>query len=415
MTTYVVVPMGLEMADAETLMVADRLATRSGRSIELVSVTDERHADRAKRHLAAVASGLDADVSWRIIEDADVDSALVGEALSRPDSLVCMTSLARGAVAESMWGSISESLARDAGVPIVLVGPKSSRDLGIDGGVMLVPVDGTIVAESMLGDAFKIADSLGLGVRIVQVVAPIAGEGSLATMTGYVRRLAEEWRDASRFEVDFDVLHGDNAARAITDYIAGASDVRFVAMATRGVPAAGRLFYPSTTFSVLRHCEVPVVVLHPLPAVEPSEEIPPCVVVGLDDMKSSRKAVRWAAEEADRRGIPLRIVHAWAEPYTVTPGGMPFISAAVHDEFEHLQLEMVDEAIAYVHETFPSVAVETVVACDGVTPLVASSSKGAIAVVLGRHHGSRVIDKLFGSVAETVGHRVACPIVTVMC
>jgi nucleotide-binding universal stress UspA family protein len=52
-----------------------------------------------------------------------------------------------------------------------------------------------------------------------------------------------------------------------------------------------------------------------------AEELSP-VVVGIDGSDPSRVALRWAAEEAVRRGLPLRIVHA-VEPW----GQLPFYPA----------------------------------------------------------------------------------------
>ena len=42
------------------------------------------------------------------------------------------------------------------------------------------------------------------------------------------------------------------------------------------------------------------------------------IVVGVDGSSGSREAVRWAAVEARRRGLPLRIVHAWLSPLVET-------------------------------------------------------------------------------------------------
>ncbi|MEV7026569.1 universal stress protein, partial [Kitasatospora sp. NPDC093558] len=37
----------------------------------------------------------------------------------------------------------------------------------------------------------------------------------------------------------------------------------------------------------------------------------PPVLAGVDGSTGSTAAARWAAAEAGRRGVPLRLVHAW--------------------------------------------------------------------------------------------------------
>ncbi len=41
------------------------------------------------------------------------------------------------------------------------------------------------------------------------------------------------------------------------------------------------------------------------------------VVVGVDDSEAAGNALRYAIEEATRRGCKLKIVHAWRVPATV--------------------------------------------------------------------------------------------------
>jgi nucleotide-binding universal stress UspA family protein len=47
---------------------------------------------------------------------------------------------------------------------------------------------------------------------------------------------------------------------------------------------------------------------------------PARVVVGVDGSPHSLPALRWAAAEAARRGIPLDVIHAFHTRWAVTPG-----------------------------------------------------------------------------------------------
>jgi nucleotide-binding universal stress UspA family protein len=420
MTKRVIVPIGFETADELTIGIANALAQRLGGDVELVTVSPTKRVEQAEHHLAAVANGHSPKASWRVIEGDDVESSLVGEALSHPDAILCLSSLARRSVAESMWGSVSEELVRDTGVPLILVGPHATRRVGSGAGdVLLVPLDGTMVGEAILGDAFKVAAQLGLQVRLVQVIEPGDAPADVRTFEAtYLHNVAKEWRDHDD-AIDYDVLHGRNASRALSDYIDAHDEVVLVAMATRGIPVSGRIYYPSTTFTLLRRAAAPIVVLHPVPwdgetEAPASTSRSSMVVVGIDDLESSRPALIYAAEEANRRNVPLRIVHAWFDPIVAT-GHLPVVPISVRDHAEQAELDAVGAAVEALHELYPDLGGDTVVACDSAARLIATSATDAELVVVGRHRSSRLVDALLGSTSDNVAHRVTCPVVSVPC
>jgi nucleotide-binding universal stress UspA family protein len=423
MARQVIVPIGFEMADQATIGIAGALARRLSSDVELVTVCPASEVARAERHLVAIAEGHSPKARWRVIEGNDVESELVGQALSHPEALLCLSSLARRSMAESMWGSVSEQLARDAGVPLILVGPHAMRRVGGSSRqVLLVPVDGTRVGTSILGDAFDLAGQLRLNVRLVQVVDPSDVPRDVrSNETIYLHNLSQDWASHEHV-VDYAVQHGKHAGRAISDYVEAHGEVVLIAMATRGIPVPGRLFYPSTTFAVLRHAAAPVLVLHGLPVaaeqtVSVADTATPStsmVVVGLDDLDSSRPALVFAAEEASRRHVPLRIVHAWFDPAVVS-GRMSVIAVAVQEQAECEELETVGSAVEAVHQMFPNVQVDTVVACDTPARLISMSATNAELVVIGRHRSSRLHDSLLGSTSDNVAYRVSCPVVSVTC
>ncbi len=54
------------------------------------------------------------------------------------------------------------------------------------------------------------------------------------------------------------------------------------------------------------------------------------VVVGLDGSRESLAAADWAAREALRRGLPLRLVHAWEGGMTPGESELPELEAPRH-------------------------------------------------------------------------------------
>jgi nucleotide-binding universal stress UspA family protein len=416
MVKKVIVPIGLEQADEATLRCAEALASRVGGVLELISVSGQDDVDRAERHLAAVARNCPQSTTWRVIEGTDVEGELVGEALHQSDALLCLSSAARGSLAESMWGSISEDLARDAGLPVVLVGPHGNRRVERDDGVLLVPLDGTLLGEAILPDAVTLATDLALSIMLVQVIDPHdVPAGVTVEESNYLHNVARE-RNGSGIEINWEVLHGRNVGRTIADYVEREERVVLIAMATRGVPVAGRLYYPSATFSLLRHSAAPVTVLHPRPvsADEPVQEHQR-VVVGLDDLDASRPALIYAAEEAVRRDLPLRVVHARSVSIWASAPFVPMPSRSIIEEAERAELARIDLAVDELQQRFPKLTIDTVIARGTAANLIIDSSGHAALVVVGRRHHSRLVEAIFGSTADSVAHNVACPVVSVPC
>lgn len=60
------------------------------------------------------------------------------------------------------------------------------------------------------------------------------------------------------------------------------------------------------------------------------------IVVGLDDSRSARSALRWAADYARRTGLALRAVHVLSWPLGVTVPGYDGKEAMRHPSFEEV-------------------------------------------------------------------------------
>jgi nucleotide-binding universal stress UspA family protein len=138
------------------------------------------------------------------------------------------------------------------------------------------------------------------------------------------------------------------------------------------------------------------------------------VVVGVDGTSGSHAAVRWAAEEALRRRLPLRLVHVyrWPPDYVVAPmyGAWP---ARDPREVVESAERLVAAAAEVARAARPTVEV-TAVAREGarVPELVAESAQAAV-VVLGSRELGPFGSMLLGSVGSGVAARADCPVVVV--
>ncbi|MGW7355190.1 universal stress protein [Streptomyces sp. NPDC054802] len=126
------------------------------------------------------------------------------------------------------------------------------------------------------------------------------------------------------------------------------------------------------------------------------------LVVGVDGSDSSMLALEWAAQEAARLALPLKIVHATAEDDCATN---PF----AQDTARHV----VDAAETRAHLRAPDVEVATeVVHEDPVTALL-NADCNASALVTGARGRGELKDLLLGSVSLVVAARAQCPVVVV--
>lgn len=131
------------------------------------------------------------------------------------------------------------------------------------------------------------------------------------------------------------------------------------------------------------------------------------ITAGVDGSQESLAALAWAAREAVRRGLPLRIVHAWRfEPIGALDAGDPDTQAGwVRDGLA--------EAARTVTERHPGLEVTTDVV-DGVPArTLAAAGAAAEMVVLGSRGQAAVVGFLLGSVGQQVIAEAERPVVLV--
>ncbi|MFI6986651.1 universal stress protein [Embleya sp. NPDC050154] len=139
------------------------------------------------------------------------------------------------------------------------------------------------------------------------------------------------------------------------------------------------------------------------------------IVVGVDHTDAGRLAVVWAADEAARRGLWLRLVHAldWpvgadrdpqTDPHRQTWGA----------RFRDAGLRALDEARDLVATRRPELAAVTVLADGAPVAVLREHTRDAAMIVLGSRRLSAVTElPTIGGVAVPITAHARCPVVVV--
>ncbi|GAA0904948.1 universal stress protein [Pseudonocardia zijingensis] len=136
------------------------------------------------------------------------------------------------------------------------------------------------------------------------------------------------------------------------------------------------------------------------------------VVVGVDGSEPARRAVRWAAQEAVRRGLPLRVVMAFE-----WMSGQPVGLAALGDRYRDVMLDtarrQLTEAAQLAEHEQPALEVQQQLVVGYPIPVLSAEAEHAELVVIGDRGVGGVAGLLLGSVAVALASRAECPVVVV--
>ncbi|MFI0192660.1 universal stress protein [Streptomyces sp. NPDC017086] len=129
------------------------------------------------------------------------------------------------------------------------------------------------------------------------------------------------------------------------------------------------------------------------------------ITAGVDGTEESLAALDWAAREAVRRGLPLRVVHAWRYAEALAAAGR-------NTQREWVAQGMTDTART-VTERYPGLPVTANVLEAGAADALADAAAGAELLVLGSRGHGPVVGFLLGSVGQQVVAEASRPVVLV--
>ena len=243
-------------------------------SVKVLEQERERILDEL-RNLAAECrktSDTNIDVS---LEDGPVPDALHAYAKRNKVDLIVMSSHGRGGIARLALGSVTDSLIRATTIPVLVVKPHPSYVSAQFSDAfkrIVVPLDGSGVAEQILPGVVAMAEIEGSELTLLRVVVPrtssqkaIANECTpwwdkdVAAAEAYLFRTADRLREAG-LRTKTDVVIGEEIAQSIADYAARES-AGLVAIATHGRGGMSRALIGSVADALTRTSHTSLLVL----------------------------------------------------------------------------------------------------------------------------------------------------------
>ena len=137
------------------------------------------------------------------------------------------------------------------------------------------------------------------------------------------------------------------------------------------------------------------------------------VVVGVDGSGSAYQAVEWAAAEAARRGVALRLVSAFSWTTSDHPTRQSGRVAQYRDQLLEAARHRLSRAARIAEDTSPGIETAPQVEIGAPIEVLGSEARRAQLLVLGDRGLGGVAGLVLGSVAVALAARGACPVVIV--
>jgi nucleotide-binding universal stress UspA family protein len=297
----ILVPLDGSPFGERSLPAAARLARRTGAALHIVHVHEARVGPVYPDGVPAFDSRWDTalreqeleylrSVSARCMEehgiaprtellDGAVASAISRHAGDIGADLVMMTTHGRGGISRAWVGSVADALVRSIGVPVMLLRPNGEAvEPAAESQSLLVPLDGSALAEGIIDPAVELASVTGAKLTLLRVVLPIpfvVGPAAPAVpvfdpeAAAQLQERAGQYLDAMAarirergIDVRTDVISHSSPALAILDY-AATHAIDGIAMATHGRGGWSRIALGSVADKVMRGSMLPMLLYRP--------------------------------------------------------------------------------------------------------------------------------------------------------
>lgn len=216
--------------------------------------------------------GVDTEAEVRTGEPDEEILALVKE---RKASMLVIASHGRSGLSRWWYGSVAGKLAREAPLPTLIVGPKALESGPGAGAIrrVLVPLDGSDMAEQALPLAGKLAAALGAEVHLAEAVRWVSQAFIYGVPEVTIAQVDEDLEEAARAylsearkklltetQVEAHIIRG-MPADALIDLVAG-KDIDLVVMASHARTGLARMALGSVADRMVQG-KAPVLLIRP--------------------------------------------------------------------------------------------------------------------------------------------------------
>lgn len=196
--------------------------------------------------------------------------------------LIAMTTHGRGALARFWLGSVADRIIRHSAIPTLLIRPKEDQAADLTNRPFLsrivVPLDGSELAEKILPQAMKLGKAAGAEFALVLILdavediemlarqkIQVAGawfpDAVQAKAEAYLEKIAHRLRGHS-LKVTTKVIPHGTAAAGVLEF-AGTHGNAAIALASHGRSGIRRVFLGSVADKIVRGATLPVLVYRP--------------------------------------------------------------------------------------------------------------------------------------------------------
>lgn len=279
---------------------------------------------------------------------------------------------------------------------------------------ILVPLDGSSLAECALPNAERLARAAGARMLLVRATTARGVPGgdpaeaqarAVRQAESYLAEIADQLGGPGVVETA--VFYGDPAEAILTEVNLRHADL--VVMATHSRVGLDRLVYGSVAEAIMSHSPVPVLLVRAGLPAPGSFGDQPRILVPLDGSAFAEEALAVARELAERIGGELLLVQSVVPPLhgQTTPDGriistvdqeLAALRADVHDYLQH-----VAQRLAADTDGRP-ISIEVRVGPPVETIVEAAREREAAIVVMATHGRTGLARLLLGSVAAGVVH-----------
>lgn len=227
--TRILVPLDGSPEARAALPYAGALATPGTEIVLLTVVPSATDADAARADLEGVAQQLRVAGSLvrTEVEVGDPARRIVAMAADLGVAMIVMASHGRGALGRLIYGSVADRVVREATIPTMVVRARQVEPGPVGITRLVVPLDGSSLAEAALPVATAISRRLGTPLLLVRVVDPVdlmppaVGIGEAIPFEIYDQAEQEKEQDArSYLDAMAKKLH-DRGLRVTTSVLTG--------------------------------------------------------------------------------------------------------------------------------------------------------------------------------------------------